>query len=121
MKDKSDGEDFKKQILIYDKVLRDSNKGQKELFNYLCGYKSFIKLNGFTHMSFSDYSIIRGEKMVSETLSVEEAHKLINDTTIRFLDEFLCGKEGQYSRNLENNDYITLIDEDGQSIEVTNL
>ncbi len=108
---KFDSEQFKKQIILYDNVLRDSDKGQKELFNYLCGYKSFIKLNGSSHMTFTDYSIIKGEKMESKILSVEKAHEVINDITIRFLDEFLCGKEGKYSRFIENNDYITLIDE----------
>jgi predicted esterase len=121
LKEKFDGEHFKKELILYDKVLRDSDVGQKELFNYVCGYKSFIKLNDSRHMTFTDYSIIKGEKMESETLSVEKAHKVINNITIRFLDEFLCGKEGQYSRFVENNDYITLIDEDGQPIGVANL
>lgn len=59
--------------------------------------------------------------MESEILSIEKAHEVINDITIRFLDEFLCGKEGKYSRFIENNDYITLIDEDGQPIGINNL
>jgi dienelactone hydrolase len=120
LKDKFDGEHFKKEIILYDKVLRDSDVGQKELFNYLCGYKSFIKLNGSRHMTFTDYSIIKGEKMESETLSVEKAHKVINNITIKFLNEFLCKKEDQYCRFVENNDDITLIHEDGQSIGVIN-
>lgn len=121
MKDKSDAEKFKNEIIIYDKVLRDSDNEQKKLFKYLCGYKSFIKLNGSGHMTFTDYSVIKGEKMQSETLSVEEAHKVINNITIRFLDEFLCGKKGYYNSIVENDDYITLIDEDGQPMGVTNL
>ncbi|MBW9158697.1 alpha/beta hydrolase family protein [Clostridium tagluense] len=121
LKDKFDDEHFKKQIILYDNILRDSNREQKALFNYLCGYKSFIKLNGTKHMTFTDYSIIKGEKMENETLSVEKSHEVINNITIRFLDEFLCGKEKQYSGFIKNNNYITLIDEDGQPIGVANL
>lgn len=108
-KNKSDGEKFKKEIILYDNILRESHKEQKKLFNYLCGYKSFIKLNGSKHMIFSDYSTIIGQKKESETLSVEKAHEVINDVTIRFFDEFLRGKQEKYSGFIKNNDYITLI------------
>lgn len=111
LKDKVDGEKFKKEVIIYDKVLRDSNDEQKNLFNYISGYKSFIKLNTSNHMIFTDYSIIIGQKVETETLSVEKAHEVINDVTIRFLDEFLCGNQEKYSCFIKNNECITLIDE----------
>lgn len=109
-KDKMNGEKFKEDIIIYDKVLRDSDKEQKNLFNYITGYKSFIKLNTSNHMIFSDYSRIVGKKMESETLSVEKAHYIINDLTIRFFDEFLCDKNKEYSGFIKNTEWITLID-----------
>lgn len=121
IKDKFDGDKFKEGVLIYDNVLRDSAVEQKNLFHYLCGYKSFIKLNTSEHMAFTDYSIIKGEKMESELLIAEKAHEVINDLAERFMDEFLCGKKKRYSDFIKNDDYITLIDEDGKSIEGTKL
>lgn len=116
LKDKADGEKFKKEIIIYDKVLKDSNDEQKKLFHYISAYKSFIKLKESDHMTFTDYSVIRGNKMVGETLSVKNAHEIINDLTIRFFNEFLCGKQGEYSNFIKNTKYITLVDEDGKYI-----
>lgn len=109
LKDKVDGEKFKREIVTYDKVLSDSNEEQKKLFNYISSYKSFIKLNNCSHMTFSDFSIIKGQTMESETLSVKKAHELINDVTIRFLDEFLCGKQGEYRNFIRNDEYISLL------------
>lgn len=121
LKDKSDGDDFKKEILLYDNILRDSDMEQKRLFSYLGGYKSFIKLDGSKHMIFTDHSIIKGEKSATETLSVKKAHEIINSVTIKFLDEFLCGKEGAYSYNIHNNDSITLIDENGNPQNISRI
>lgn len=121
MKNNIDRDKFKEGILIYDNVLRDSAEEQKNLFHYLCGYKSFLKLNTSEHMAFTDYSIINGEKMESETLTVNKSQEVINDLSIRFMDEFLCGKGKRYSSFIKNDEYITLIDEDGKSIEGTKL
>lgn len=121
MKDKFNGDKFKEGVLIYDGVLRDSAVEQKNLFHYLSGYKSFIKLNTSKHMAFTDYSIIKGEKMESEILTVKKAHEVINDLVIRFMDEFLCGKKKRYSGFIKNDEDVTLIDEDGKSIEDTKL
>lgn len=115
-KDTTDGETFKKHVTIYDNVLVSSKKNQKDLFNYLSGYKSFIKLKGSRHITFNDYSIIKGELMESETLPSSKAHEVINDKTIRFLNEFLLNKSGEYSRYIKNDEYITLINENGESI-----
>jgi len=111
IKDKADGEKFKREVIINDKVLRDSDEEQKNLFNYICSYKSFIKLNYSSHMIFTDYSTIIGQKMEDEILLVEMAHWIINDLTIRFLDEFLCENLGKYSCYIKNSEWITLINE----------
>jgi dienelactone hydrolase len=116
LKDKVDAEKFKTEMITYDRVLRDSDDEQKKLFNYVSAYKSFIKLNGSNHMTFTDFPIIAGNKMVSEILSLEKAHGIINDITIRFFDEFLIGNQGEYSKFIKNTDYVTLIDENGQPI-----
>lgn len=112
LKENSDDKTFKSQVILYDSVLRDSDIQQKYLFNYLSGYKSFVKIKSTTHMTFTDYSIIRGAKMESEELSVEKAYNLINDRTSRFFNEFLCGKKGVYSKELKEDEYITKIDDD---------
>jgi dienelactone hydrolase len=116
MKNNLDSDKFKQGVLIYDSILRDSKIEQKNLFNYLSNYKSFIRLNSSKHMVFTDYSLIKGEKMESEHLTIEKAHEVINDLTTRFLDEFLCGKLNRYSGYIKNDYNITLIDEDGGSI-----
>lgn len=116
LKDKVDGENFKNQIIIYDKVLRDSNDEQKKLFHYISAYKSFIKLKESEHMTFTDYPIISGNKMLGQTLTVKKAHEIINDITIRFFNEFLGGKQCEYRNFIKNTEFITLVDEDGVSI-----
>ncbi|GLC32616.1 alpha/beta hydrolase family protein [Clostridium omnivorum] len=121
MKNSLDADKFKEGILIYDNVLRDSAEEQKNLFHYLCGYKSFIKLNTSEHMAFTDYSIVKGEKMESKILTAKKAHEVINDLAVRFMDEFLCGNGKRYSSFIKNDEYITLIDEDGKSIKGTKL
>lgn len=102
-------------------MLRDSDDEQKKLFDYLWGYKSFIRLNGTKHMIFMDCSMIIGQKMESETISVGKAFEVINDVTTRFLDEFLCGEQERYSKFIKNDDYVTSIDRDGQPIGATDL
>ena len=104
-------EKFKEQTLVYDKVLRDSEKNQNLLYKYLSGYKSFIKLKGATHMTFSDYYTLTGNKMENNNLSVEEAHKCINTVSVNFFDEFLLEKKGNYSELKEGKlDCITKVD-----------
>lgn len=115
-KDATDAETFKKHVIIYDNVLTSSKKNQKDLFNYLSGYKSFIKLKGSRHITFNDCSIIKGELMESETLSSSRAHEVINEKTIRFLNEFLLNKRGEYSSYIKNDEYIELINENGEVI-----
>ncbi len=104
LKDNSDAEAFKKQVLLYDDVLRKSEIEQRELYRYLSGYKSFIKINDTTHMTFTDFPIIQGEAS-----SVQKAQKVINDLTVRFFNEFLCSKQGDYSHFIKNDESITLI------------
>lgn len=115
-KESTDAETFKKHVTIYDNVLTSSKNNQKNLFNYLSGYKSFIKLNGSTHITFNDYSIVKGQLMESDNLSSAKAHEVINNITIKFFNEFLLSRSEEYSRYIKNDEYITLINEDGEAI-----
>lgn len=116
MKEHFDGEKFKNEIIIYDKVLRDSEENQRKIYKYVTSYKSFIKLKDSNHITFTDYSMLAGKEMEGTILPVEKSHEIINNITIRFFNEFLCGKQGAYSEFIKNDEYVTLIDENGEDI-----
>lgn len=59
-------------------------------------------------MTFSDWFIIKNQCEDNDMLSIEEAHCIINDVTISFLDEFLCGINEEYTNILKNSRYSDL-------------
>lgn len=111
-----DGETFKKRITMQDEVLTRLKEGQKELYDYLAGYKSFIKLKNSEHLTFTDWPVINNQELVNDILPVKEAHEIISEITVRFYNEFLCGVEGEYSNfiNSTSCSKICIIDKNGQ-------
>ena len=115
---KTDGETFKKRIIMRDQTLIGQIEGQKQLYKYLSSYKSFIKLNHSEHMTFTDWSVIYNEEMVNDILPIKKAHDIISEITYKFLNEFLCGAVGAYSNDIKSNSYpeISIINSDGDVI-----
>lgn len=109
---KLDGEKFKKLIISQHYTVIKQEEGQDQLAQYLGNYQSSIKLNKTEHMTFSDWFIIKNQCEDNDMLSIEEAHCIINDVTISFLDEFLCGINEEYTNILKNSRYsdLTLLD-----------
>jgi len=93
---RTDGEEFKKRIVRRSKTLIGQIEGQKQLYEYLSGYKSFIKLNHSEHLTFTDWPVIYNQEFENNTLSIKEAHEIISEITARFFKEFLCGMRGSY-------------------------
>jgi hypothetical protein len=115
----SDGETFKRRIILQDQVLTRQRKGQKELYEYLSGYKSFIKLKDSEHLTFTDLPVIYNQALENDVLPIPEAHEVISEITVRFFNEFLCGTEADY-RNFINSTHcprVCMIDKLGELVE----
>ena len=114
--DKTNGEEFKKRIIMRHQVLLKQIEGQKQLYQYLAGYKSFIKLKDSEHLTFTDWPIIHNQELENGILLIKEAHEIISEITVRFYNEFLCGLEGDYRNFINNNccPQICIIDKYGE-------
>lgn len=100
-----DGEKFKRLIVSQHYTVIKQEEGHKQLTEFSGDYLSSIKLNKTDHMTFSDWFIIKNQCETKDMLPVKEAHNIINDVTISFLDEFLCGKNNEYTNILKSNRY----------------
>ncbi|MFL0269330.1 alpha/beta hydrolase family protein [Candidatus Clostridium radicumherbarum] len=116
--EKMNGEEFKKRIVMRHQTLLGQIKGQKELYEYLEGYKSFIKLKNSEHLTFTDWPVIYNQEMENDILPIKEAHEIISEITVSFYNEFLCGVEGDYRNFINSNrcPQICIISNDGESI-----
>jgi pimeloyl-ACP methyl ester carboxylesterase len=116
--DKMNGEEFKKRIVMRHQTLLGQIKGQKELYEYLEGYKSFIKLKNSEHLTFTDWPVIYNQEMENDILPIKEAHEIISEITVRFYNEFLCGIEGDYRNFINSNrcPQICIISKNGESL-----
>lgn len=92
----TEGEEFKKRIIMRHQTLIGQINGQEELYEYLAGYKSFIKLKDSEHLTFTDWPVIYNQEMENDKLSIKKAREIISEITTRFFNEFLCGLEGNY-------------------------
>lgn len=117
--DKTDGVEFKKRIIERHQSLTAQINGQRQLYEYLTGYKSFIKLKNSEHLTFTDFPTVYNVEFINKILPIKEAHKIISEITYRFFDEFLCGKEGSYTSFISDScsPLICRIDRDGESVE----
>ena len=97
-------------------------KTQKALYEYVDGYKSFIKINHSKHMTFSDMPMLLNqeyEECLGGELSIKKAYEIINKVTVKFFNEFLNGKANEYQNFIDNeSDYSELkkINADGEII-----
>jgi hypothetical protein len=82
-------------------------KTQKDLYEYVDGFKSFIKINYSKHMTFSDMPMLLNqqyEKCLGGEVSIKKAYEIINTVTAKFFNEFLNGRVNEYQNfiNYEN-------------------
>ena len=95
---------------------------QKALYEYLDGFKSFIKINHSVHMTFSDMPMLQNqeyEECLGGELSIKKAYEIINKVTVTFFNEFLNGRVNEYQNFIDNeNTYSELkkINADGEVI-----
>lgn len=114
--DKTDGEEFKKIIISRHQVLLKQIDEQKYLYEYLAGYKSFIKLKHSEHLTFTDWPVIYNQEMENGILPVKEAHKIISEITVKFYNEFLLGIKGDYTSFINSCPQICIIDKNGEQV-----
>lgn len=107
---KLDGETFKKLIVGQHHTVIKQEKGQEQLDQYLEeNYQSFIKLSKTEHLTFSDYFIINPELQDDKMLPIEEAHNIINNIIVAFLNEHLCKMNKDYTNIINDNIYGELL------------
>lgn len=112
--DKTNGDEFKKRIIDRHQVSIRQIDGQKQLYEYLGGYKSFIKLKNSEHLTFTDWSVIYNQELENDILPIKEAHEIISEITVRFYNEFLCGIEGDYRNFINSCPQVCRINKDGE-------
>lgn len=87
-------------------------KGQKLLYDSLGGFKSFIKISGSDHMTFTDVPIIFNPEE-----SVKLTHDAINNITLSFFEEFLKGEKSTFSELVNKaNQKFCKIDSEGKNL-----
>jgi predicted dienelactone hydrolase len=97
-------------------------KTQKDLYEYIKGYKSFVKINHSKHMTFSDIPILQNkeyEECLGGQLLINKAYKIISEVALRFFNEFLYRNTNEYQNFINNeNSYPELkkINSDGEII-----
>ena len=95
-------------------------KTQKALYEFIDGYKSFIKIENTNHLTFCDMPILSNqqyEECLGGKISVKTAHEIISIATLKFLNEFLCNNINEYKNFIKHeNIYSKLkeIDADGE-------
>lgn len=103
-----EGEMFKKRLVAEHELTIKLEEGQARLSEYIGDNKSFIKLKNSEHMTFTDLNIINNELEVEGIIPVRRAHEIINDVVIAFLNQNLCGKDGEYDRLIQGDKYEEL-------------
>ncbi len=107
---------IKKEIEIACEI----TKTQKALYEFVDGYKSFIKIENTNHMTFCDMPILlnqQHEECLGGKISVKTAHEIISTATLKFFNEFLCNSIDEYKNFIKyENIYSKLkeIDADGE-------
>ncbi|MCQ6557166.1 alpha/beta hydrolase family protein [Paenibacillus mendelii] len=94
-----------------EELARDTMNGQMHVANVLTGYKSFIKIHGANHITFSDVPIHFNETQI------DAKHEAINKVITLFLTEFVHNQAGEYTNNLTEIMGISQINSDGTMLE----
>ena len=109
IEDKEKAEDLINEAII---EKRDMIEAQKALYQYLDGYKSFVKIQYTDHAAFCDipvflnlkYSECFGGKILSR-----KVHEIVSMTSLKFFNEFLRHRYMEYENFIENkNNYAEL-------------
>lgn len=93
---------------------------QKALYEFLEDYKSFVKIENSTHMTFCDEPILLNqeyEECLGGKILIKTAHEIISTVTVKFLNEFLCNSADEYKNFIKyENTYEKLkeIDANGE-------
>ncbi|RKN85403.1 alpha/beta hydrolase family protein [Paenibacillus ginsengarvi] len=74
-----------------ERLARETRDGQQFLANVLKGYRSFVKVCGAHHLTFSDVPLHLGES------DVAVKHQAITEAASSFFEEFVCGQGGRYT------------------------
>lgn len=120
--DMEDREEAEKRIKESIEQASIITKTQKDLYEYVKGYKSFLKLSHSEHMTFSDMPVLENreyEECLGGRLSIDRAHNIISEVTVRFFNEFLHGNTKEYESfiNMEHNyPELKMINADGEAI-----
>lgn len=120
--DMEDREEAEKRIKESIEQASIITKTQKDLYEYVKGYKSFVKLSHSEHMTFSDMPVLENrqyEECLGGRLSIDRAHNIISEVTVRFFNEFLNGNTKEYENfiNMKNNyPELKMINADGEVI-----
>lgn len=96
-------EEFKSE----QRLIEDISRTQEQLYRFLNGYKSFIKIDFSDHTSFSDYYILTNEVCFENfggQNNVYKVHEIMLEAAKRFFNEFLLNKTGDYQEFILNND-----------------
>ncbi|NIK77244.1 putative dienelactone hydrolase [Paenibacillus castaneae] len=91
-------------------VAHETMVGQSKLASVLSGYKSFMKIHGANHVTFSDAPIHFNEPEIAEK------HHIINELTAAFFKQFVCGQFGEYSNTIGQRTGCSQIDHAGHAI-----
>lgn len=75
-------ENFKKRIITHHQIFAGQMKGQRQLNDYLDGYKSFIRLKNLEHLTFMGHPVINHQEWENGILSIKEAHQIISKITL---------------------------------------
>lgn len=108
-KNKHTGEDFKTNILTYDKILRDSTENQDSLKSVASNSANFYSLQGTNHLSFSDYPLLANEAPQGDSMSPKSAHNIIRSLVIAFLEENFNEREGLLEKVADSFDDVKSI------------
>lgn len=96
-------------------------KTQKALYEFVEGYKSFIKIENTNHMTFCDMPILLNQEYgecLDGEISVKAAHEIISTATVKFFNEFLCNSINEYESFIKYENTYSKLKEIGADGEI---
>lgn len=118
--DMEDREEAEKLVKEEIEIACAITKTQKALYEYIEGFKSFIKINHTNHITFSDMPMLLNQEYdecLGGQVSIKRVYEIINTVTVKFFKEFLNGRVNEYQNFINNeNTYSELkqINADGE-------
>ncbi len=94
-------EECETSLEIRKKVSRMQFDSQQKLYKSIFGRKSFIKLKGSVHMSFTDFPVVspvRDENTVSHN---NKLYSMISEVTSAFLNDILFSDKNSYEQKIK--------------------